>query len=305
MDEHALESLRVAVSGPDDGVRPSLLTGLSDLPAGQAGEAREVLQTAPVDRRLRLLAACRELAEDNIEYTFKTLFLIGLEDPDARVRQVAVDGLWEEDGVQILHRLESLLLSDRSPEVCAAAAQMLGRFAYGAAVGDLGPSVSDHLRETLRRALADAPDGSTVQMRCVESLSWFHDDPLLNDQIGRLYREGDEEEQASALVAMGRSMRPEWREAIASELSSESPRLRFHAARAAGEMMMAETVPALARLAEEADPEVRENAIRALGQIGNRAATQRLQNLAASDMPGVADAAEEALGEALYAGGYE
>lgn len=286
-------------------MRATELAALSDLAPDQAQEAEALWASAPVERRRRLLREVRNLAEDNIEYNFKNVYLLGLGDGDAEVRREAVEGLWEDESSGVLHRLQELLLSDRSLEVRASAAAALGRFAYRAAVGDLPPARADQLQETLRRTLADAPDGSELQMRALEGLSYFHDDPVVAEYIGRLYREGDEEEQASALVAMGRSMQPRWEPAVAQELDNDDPRVRFQAARAAGEMRLPRTVPALSRLAEEDDPEVRNSAIWALGQIGTKGATDALRALAADGSEDVREACEEALGEAMYAGEYE
>ena len=281
------------------------LASLSDLPMARLEEAKSVWRDAPVELRRRLLAALRELAEDNIEYNFRAVFLLGLDDPDPEVRVKAVEGLWEDESLLVMERLERLLLSDPSPDVRAAAATELGRFAFKASCGDLQRGREDELQETLRRALVRSPDGSLPQMRALEALAYFHDDPLVPEYIRRLYREGDEEEQASALAAMGHTAQPGWAPLVEGELDSESNLLRFHAACAAGEIGLAGTVPALRRIAGEDDPEVRNAAIWALGQVGTRQATETLRALAGSESEEVREAAEEALGEAMYAGDHE
>ncbi len=289
----------------EGGLRSTDLVALSDLSPADLREFEAEWAGATVERRRAVLSRLRELAEDNIEYNYKAIFLLALGDRDAEVRREAVEGLWEEEGLAVLQRLEELLVADRSPEVRSSAAAALGRFAYLATVGELPDARADQLREALRRAVMQAPDGSQLQMRAVETLSYFHDDPLVNEYIGRLYREGDEEEQASALVAMGRSMQPQWESAVRQELENDDARVRFQAARAAGEMALSDTVPTLGRLAEGDDLEVRESAIWALGQIGTKLATERLRTLAANGPEEVREACEEALGEVMYSGDHD
>ncbi|MDQ3327480.1 MAG: HEAT repeat domain-containing protein [Chloroflexota bacterium] len=286
-------------------MRATELTALSDLPPAELHGREQAWLAASPERRHGLLAALRSLAEDNVELNFKTIYLLGLDDPSPEVRRAAIEGLWEDEGSAMLERLQRMLFSDPDPGVRSAAATALGRFAFLAAAGNLPSTRADQLQEGVRRALVDVTDGSEVQRRLVEALSYFHDDSLVHEFIGRLYREGDEAEQESAVLAMGRSMDLRWRDVVVRELENEDAGIRFQAARAAGEMQLAETVPELRTLADEADPEVRAAAIWALGQIGSKPATDKLRLLAQAEAEDVREAAEEALGEAMYAGGYE
>ena len=304
VEANVTETVRDLLLG-GGGIRTSALAGLSDLSPAEVEEITPIWREAPVERRRQLVNELRDLAEDNIEYNYKRLFLLALTDPDPPVRATAVEGLWAEEGPVVLDRLQDLLRSDRHPEVRASAAAALGRFAYLAEVGRLDPSRVEQLQELLRRVLRDAPDDSELQMRVLESLAYFAGEPVVPEYIGRLYREGDEEGQASALVAMGRSMDHRWDRAIIQELDSDSPRLRFQAARAAGEMELEESVPELTRLIEEPDAELRDSAIWALGQIGSPRATDVLKRLANDDDDATREAAEVALGEAMYSGEYE
>ena len=299
-----LEPLRDVLESAEP-MRATTLTALSDLPAAELRGQSEAWLAAPLERRHRLLTMLRSLADDNVELNFKSIFRFGLDDPSPEVRQAAIDGLWEDEGTELLERLQVLLATDSDPAVRAAAATALGRFAFLAAAGDLPGPRADQLQEVLRRALVDTSDGTEVQRRLVEALAYFDDDTLVHDFIGRLYREGEEPEQESAVIAMGRSMDMRWRDAVVDELDNEDAGIRFQAARAAGEMGLEETVPRLVALADEADPEVRATAIWALGQIGSKPAREKLELLTQSDAEDVCEAAEEALGEAMYAGGYD
>ncbi|MDP9352013.1 MAG: HEAT repeat domain-containing protein [Chloroflexota bacterium] len=284
-------------------MRATQLALLSDVPTSELqGSASLWLQAAP-SRRRALLAELRSLAEDNIEYTFKNVFLFALGDPDPDVRRAAVDGLWEEESPSVLERLQVILRADASAEVRTAAATALTRFAYRGAVGDMSSSRAEQLQEVLRRSLLEAPDGGDLQLRLLEALAYFEDEPVVREYIARLYREGDEDEQAAALLSMGRTLDPRWGATVREELDNQSAILRFHAARAAGDLGLTEAVPSLSRMAEdeEEDPEVRGNAVWALGQIGTQPALSVLRGVASGGSEELREAAEEALGEAVYA----
>ncbi len=282
-------------------MRAMTLAALSDLHPSQMELVREAWRNAPAERRQQLLVALRELAEDNVEYNFKRVHLLALEDPSPEVRAAAVEGLWEEDEPAVQERLEQVISSDSDPDVRAVAATALGSFALKAVLGEVDADRGERVHDVLRRTVEGAEDGSSLQMRSVESLSYFDDDPILPEAIGKLYRTEDEDSQASALLAMGRCMDRRWSDAVIQELDSPKPRLRFHAASAAGEMSLEESVPSLARLVGDEDFEVREAAIRALGQIASPLAVHTLRSvIERSDEDEMREAAEEALSEAAY-----
>lgn len=309
------------------------LIELSDLDTRQLRDLEAAWSYATPSRRRQVLVALRELAEDNLEYNFKQVFLFALTDSNPEVRSAAIDGLWEEESQVVSERLQQLMLYDSAPEVRANAAKALGGFAYRASTESIDrddyspPSRSaGRLRESLRAVLREAADGSELQLRAIESLAYMVDGGSTDDDpsapqselvhlVGRLYREGDEVEQESALVAMGRTMDPRWHEAIKQELDNDNPRIRFQAARAAGEGVLAGAEPALIGLLSDDDLEVRHAAIWALGQLGSRGATEALKAVASTDEAittkmvdqdqrreltnsDLREAAEEALGEA-------
>ncbi len=86
--------------------------------------------------------------------------------------------------------------------------------------------------------------------------------------------------RVSALFAMGRSCDEQWASRIMDELSS-GVRMRFEAARAAGELELRPAVTRLIELAYEDDREIQEMAIWALGEIGGKRANHALDQLAA------------------------
>jgi HEAT repeat protein len=103
----------------------------------------------------------------------------------------------------------------------------------------------------------------------------------------------------SAVLAMGRSMRPTWFPYIERELKSPSPALRYEAARAVGELgedgrpLLAALLP----LVDDDDAEIAQAAIWALGQVGGASARRLLERLARSKDDARSQAASDALEE--------
>ncbi|WP_041424358.1 HEAT repeat domain-containing protein [Thermobaculum terrenum] len=276
---------------------------LSDLSWDQMQELEAIWYGAPASRRVQLIKQLQKLANDDVQYNFKRIFLFALEDHHPAVRKVAVEGLWEEDSPFILEKLEGILLNDSSLEVRVSAAGVLSNYAYKSAVGELDDEHASRLQEVLQEVVQQADDGSELQRKALEALAFFEEDPIADDYIERLYWEGGYEEQASALIAMGRSMNTKWSSTIIKELGNPHPKLRKEAARAAGEMALRESVPDLIRLTQEdTDKEAIHAAIWALGQIGTPQAKRMLRHIANSSNKDLQSAAEEALDEAMYSG---
>jgi HEAT repeat protein len=110
--------------------------------------------------------------------------------------------------------------------------------------------------------------------------------------------------QISAIFAMGRSGDKRWRNIILSELESSDARLRFEAARAAGELELAEAVQPLIQLIQnDPDSEVQQNAVWSLGQIGGPEAKAMLEQLIDSTDEALQTTAEDALDELILMSG--
>jgi len=272
------------------------LTILSSLGPEDLRVVREAWSALPPDRRQQVFRLLVEMEEDNVEYDFSDIFWLGLDDADAAVRVLALNGLWGEMNVRLVRPLMRLMTQDPATLVRAAAAEVLGPFASRAAEGKLPVELSRELRAALLVVAQSEREPVEVQQRALESLAYWDDEEVVG-LITQAYQAGDDALKASALFAMGRTCDERWARTLLETLTSAEPRFRYEAARACGEMELAPAVHRLIVLAREDDDlEVREAAIWALGQIGGPAARATLAHLSRqSDDEEIREAAEEAL----------
>lgn len=271
---------------------------LSDLGPASLQTFIPIWRTMPTERRLRILQDLTEISEDNLDLNFRAIFLVGLEDGDAEVRAAAVAALWEETSEAIMDRLLRMLNDEAGP-VRSAACVALSPFAYRAELGELAAPAVQRLLMTLLRIVADPEQPLEVRRRAVESLGYFAGSKEAQAEIGRAYAHSELMMRESAILAMGRSMRPTWLPYLERELKSPSPALRYEAARAVGELGEdgRPLLTALLPLVDDDDTEISLVAIWSLGQVGGPSARRLLERLARSRHDARRQAASEALEE--------
>src|SRR5436305_13611390 len=104
------EKLQSLKQGEAPGVKS--LKFLSDLSSEDRATLREVWPGLPLDRRIRIVDALVDIIEDNIDFDFRHVFLIALEDSDADVRRGAIEGLVEDTSSLLMGRLINILRRD-------------------------------------------------------------------------------------------------------------------------------------------------------------------------------------------------
>ncbi len=269
---------------------------LDQLPAAEAEGVLAVWNQAPVARRRKVVQALVELAEESVELDFGAFFRLILNDPDAQVRQWAIEGLWEDEDTRLIPRLIDLLQNDPAEAVRAAAAISLSRFVFLGEMEYVRPRLVASLHEALLAVIRNPAETVEVRRRALEALA-FADRAETPALIEAAYHDENEDMRLSAVFAMGRTCDPAWTETVINELASPSPAMRFEAARACGEIEAEEALPALIRHLEDQDRQVREMVIWALGEIGGKAARRALQGCLKDPDPGIREAAAEALAE--------
>lgn len=250
------------------------------------------------ERRLRIAQAMVDVAEDNVELDFRDAFVAMLSDPYDEVRRLVATGLWEDERRSTLRTLLPMLSTDPSPDVRAAVALALGRFAYRCSLEELPSGDAAAIRQALLASATNLDLPAEVRRRALEGLGYFEGDDALQ-AIAQAYASGQRPLKESALVAMGHSLDPRWLPVLEAELGSNEPALRYEAARASGQLGEQGTslVPRLLPLTESDDAEVAQASIWALGQIGGDGARRTLRRLARSNEPVTQEAAQEALAE--------
>ncbi|MFV9507086.1 MAG: HEAT repeat domain-containing protein [Oscillochloridaceae bacterium umkhey_bin13] len=252
----------------------------------------------PAERRLAIMQALDDLAEEHVEMDFRPVLRACLSDPDPEVRAAAITGLWEDESERTMDRLITLL-DDPAGPVRLAATLALAPFAYRAEVGELPAPVGQRVLNALLRVVADPEQPLDVRRRAVEGLGYFASSKEAQGEIGRAYAHSEQMMRESAVLAMGRSMRPTWFPYIERELKSPSPALRYEAAHAVGELGEdgRPLLTALLPLVDDEDSEIALAAIWSLGQVGGPNAKRLLERLARSKNEARSQAASEALEE--------
>ena len=107
---------------------PALLATFSNLKKTDLAAFAKTWLTLPAERKSRVARLFAELAEENARLDFTPIFRHVLNDPDARVRVAAIEGLWEDQDPALAKILIGFLRNDPEAAVRASAAESLGRF---------------------------------------------------------------------------------------------------------------------------------------------------------------------------------
>jgi HEAT repeat protein len=280
-------------------VASSKLIYLSDLNSEELKFMEEVWGNADVARRRGVISKLVNLSEDDFRLDFSGIFTFCLRDPDEAVRIQAIAGLEEEENYRLVTPLLQSLKKDSYPEVRAAAAMALGKFAL---LGELG-KLPVHLRDKIYTALIETLDSKAetagVKRRALEAISPLNL-PRVKELIEQAYHANDVKLKASAIYAMGRNCDQVWLTILLSELNSDEAEIRYKAAIACGEIGDEEAIPHLLRLLKDEDNQVQEAAIKALGEIGGEQAKLALNQLAKSPQPRIREATKSALREIQF-----
>jgi HEAT repeat protein len=275
---------------------PAALKHLSGLLGGEITRFREAWSALDVDVRQALVRTLQHMAEADFAMDFSAIFRIAMQDEDAEVRAVAVEGLYEVEDVRLVPVLVDMARRDPSPAVRVAAIQTLSQFVLLGELQKIRPAPFQTAVQALKEAHADRQEDVEVRRRAMEALAYTgsYDVPEI---IAMAYKEGGERMRISAVFAMGRSADKIWGDIVRHELHNPEPEMRFEATRAVGELQLREAVKEIAELVEDVDAEIRAMALWSLGQIGGNLARRTLQRYVDSDNEALRDAAREALQE--------
>lgn len=275
------------------------LVRLSNLSGSELAVFEERWRLAGDDRRRGLTAALAQLARDNVEVNFDSVFRFSLASDDTEVKLAALIGLEESEDYHLIPALIRLLNDDPAGSVRQAAAAALGRFALLAETGKIGRRHGQEVFSALVKVVRDAGEEAVVRARALQAVAVFTL-PEVQGLIKRAYAEDNVVLKAGAVAAMGRTCDAAWLPSVIKELSSDRVELRRAAAAASGELESEEAVPHLIRLTRDDVIEVKEAAIAALGEIGGEVARKVLESLTRSPVKRVSAAAKAALAELSF-----
>ena len=275
---------------------PATLYNLSGLEPEELERLTTSWFSIPLTRRHTLVKELVDIAETNFEVDFESIFRWGMQDHDADVRAICVEGLWENEDLTLMNELLHLLQTDPSDTVRATAAMSLGRFLLLSELGKLPSERCQAVYESLYNTGLEGNEALQVRRRALESISYVSRDEV-TVLIQTAYDHPEEEMRISAVFGMGRSADPRWIGDAMGEVFSIDPEMRYEAARACGELQARVAVLRLAELIDDPDREVQEAALWAIGQAGGDEARRLLQTCCEDGDEVTRIAAEAALQE--------
>ena len=271
----------------------------SDLSTGDLQKVREHWSSVPVARRRLIVQQLVESAEEDIDLHLGRFLRVTLDDDDAEVRTCSIEGLWEDEGADLVDRLIPILQHDVATEARIAAANALGRYVFLGELEELDANLAFRAQEALLQILQNVHEPFDLRGAALKSIA-FSGEEGVRELIEDAYYASTEEMRLNALVAMGRSADVRWRSYIRAELRNPSAAMRAEAAIAAGELETYAALPDLLELLGDADQKVQLAAIFALGRLGGAEATNALSLLAEDADEEVSAAVETALEEMAF-----
>ncbi len=291
-----IEETIVELGNSDQPLLNSTLTELSNLSSEELEFFQHSWAAIEPKRRCQITHRLVELAEDNLELNFDSIFKHCLKDQDAEVRSKAIKGLWENEEASLINPLINLLEQDSLETVQAAAAMALGKFAMLAEHQKLRSCHAFKIQEALLGVISDKNKSVEVKRRALESAAPLSL-PQVKTAIMEAYQSHDSRLRISSIYAMGKNCDPSWLPVLLKELASTDAEVRYEAAGAYGELEEEAAVPHLIMLIDDPDVDVQMAAIQALGKIGGTKARECLEHCLNNISKAVCQAAKQALNE--------
>lgn len=299
-EEMSFDSTIADLEDPAKRITSEQLTSLSNLDEDERRRFAEVWPELAQGRRLNVLRAMTDIAQDNVELNFDAVYKLALTDEDYEVRGAALRGLFEYEGHDLIRTLVNLLREDEDPGVRREAAIALGRYAMAGELGNLDQPDTDVVREALIESVEDELEDEVVRASAIEAVGVLSGEETEN-LIESIFREDSIWLRVGAVDAMGRSANESWLPLVIGEMESESPEMRHAAAFAAGEIGAELAIQPLRKLAiNDGDREVQVAAIRGLGEIGGATAVVALKSILYEGDDDLREAVEEAIAEAEF-----
>ncbi len=296
----SFESTLAELPDPAKRIASEELTSLSHLETDERRQLTEIWPEIEVTRRLSMLSAMTDMAQDNVELNFDAVFKLALDDEDPEVRIAGLLGLFEYEGSDLIRVLIRLLRDDEEYTVRREAAIALGRYAMAAELGHLSESDAEDIRSVLIESTEDDMDDELVRARAMEAVGAFSGEEIDN-LIESIYRDDSIYMKVGAVDAMGRSANEQWLPMLLEEVENPAPEMRHAAAYALGQVGSEQAIQPLKRMAiMDPDREVQLAAVRALGEIGGQVSIVALKSILYEGDDDLRDVVQEAIVEAQF-----
>jgi hypothetical protein len=255
-----------ALLNSDTPLNPDYIYRLSDLDGNELVHLKRSWPKIPLWRRQALLEDMEQMFEGDYLLSFETICRFALGDVNPKIRFLALRSLQEYEVEDLIPTFLRIMEEDSDEELRALAASSLGKYIYFGEIEELPQKIALDI-ETRLLNVAGGKDTTLVRRRAVESLGFssHKDVPIL---IQKAYDTNEVDWMTSALFAMGHSYDNRWDQIVIKMLDHTSPKIRFEAARAAGELEINQAKPQLKELLEDADYDVRMASVWSLSQIG-------------------------------------
>ncbi|MFC2017298.1 HEAT repeat domain-containing protein [Chloroflexota bacterium] len=280
----------------DNPLPTSRLVDLSNLNSEELRFLEQAWATIEPKRRRKIVYRLVELAEDNFELNFDSIFKNCLKDQDIEVRSKAIEGLWESEEASLINPLTNLLEQDSSERVQAAVATTLGGFAMLAEYKKLRPNHTFKVCQALLTAIGDKSKSIEVRRRALEAAAPLSL-PQVKEAILEAYQSHNSRLRISSIYSMGKNCDHSWLPILLKELANADAEIRYEAVGACSELGEEEAIPHLIELINDPDTDVKMAAIQALGKIGGSEAKKCLEQCLDNPNEVVQQAAEQALDE--------
>lgn len=290
----AIEEIITDLANSNKPLLNSQLAELSNLDFHDLELFVQAWVTFTAKRRRQIIYRLVEMASDNVEFNFDSIFKQCLKDQDADVRSEAIEGLWESEEAALVEPLINLLEQDTAEKVQSAAAVALGKFAMLAEHKKLRPHHTSRISQALLGVINDKNRPVEVRRRTLESAAPLSL-PQVHEAIMEAYQSHNTKFRASSIYAMGKNCDPSWLPLLLNELNNDDPEIRYEAVGACGELEEIEAVPHLVELVNDPDTDVRVATIQTLGKIGGTEAKQCLNQCLNNHNQAVSQAAKQAL----------
>jgi HEAT repeat protein len=254
---------------------PRLLYAFTDLHGENLERLKEVWPDLRQERRERLLEDLELLAENNFLMSFEAVSRLALSDPVARVRQLAIRSLWEEEEPDLIPVFIEILDNDPNLETRAQAANGLGKFLYLGEMEEISEELNDHVIGKLLEAHSKSSP-ALLRRRSLEALG-FSSDPRISRLIEEAYNLDNDEWLISALIASGRSANVQWIPRVIENIAHTDNLVRLRAVQASGELVAKKAVEHLIECLQDPDDEVRMAAVWSLSEIGGPEAREAIE----------------------------